>query len=70
MNVHIEGGLYSESFMSIGSIVDGNTSISTGCVGVSFSESWLKDFVFGIIFGVEASLSASVIAETKVFDFG
>lgn len=54
--------------MGVGSVVDRIVAIWARCVGVGFGQSGFEDLVFGVIFGVEACLSASMVAETEIFD--
>lgn len=68
MEIHIENSLQSESLVSVCSIVNRVVSIRTRSVRASLGQSRLEDLVLGVIFGVEASLSASMVAETEVFD--
>lgn len=54
--------------MSVGSVVDRVVTVWARCVGVGFGQSGLEDLVLGVIFGVEACFSASMVAETEIFD--
>ena len=68
MEIHIESSLQTESLVSVGSVENRVGSIDTRSIGVSFGQSGLKDLVLWIIFWIEASFSASMVAETEVFD--
>ncbi len=56
--------------MSVGSIVDRVVPVGTWGVGIGFGESRLKDLVLGVVLGIEAGLSASMVAKAEVLDHG
>lgn len=68
MEIHIESALQAEGLVGVGSVVDRVVTIWARCVGVGFGQSGFEDLVLGVIFGVEACFSASMIAETEIFD--
>ena len=70
MNVHVECSFQAEGLVGKGSIVVGVSSINARSICIGFFHSWLENFVFRVIFGVEATFSTSVVTKTKVFDLG
>lgn len=68
MEIHIESSLKAKCLVSVCAIVNWVVTIRARRVCVGFGESRFEDLVLGVIFGVEASLSASMVAQTEVFD--
>jgi hypothetical protein len=70
VNVHVECSFQAEGLVGKGSIVIEVSSINARSICIGFFHSWLENFVFRVIFGVEATFSTSVVTKTKVFDLG
>lgn len=68
MQIHIKSALKPQGFVSVGAIVDRVGTIRTGSVCISFSQSRLKHFEFGIVLRIQTGFSATMITEGKVFD--